>query len=79
MSTHVIGIALFVIGLCLVALGLSSTHPVTATTVNAVNSVSKEVASHHLDGTMWMLVGGGILALSGVGLVIVGGRRALNS
>jgi Protein of unknown function (DUF3185) len=67
MSARTLGIALFVVGLLLVAFGLNATHSLS-------DSVSEGVTGRYTDRTMWYLIGGGAIAVGGIALALTGRR-----
>lgn len=70
MSSRVLGIALLVVGIALLAFGLNSTNSV-------VDSVKEGVTGRYTDKTMWYLIGGGVLAVVGAVMSLTGGKRSL--
>jgi hypothetical protein len=68
-NQRAVGMVLVVIGVILFIIGMNATHSVA-------DRWSDFFTGHFTDNTVWYIVGGVAAALSGVGMMTVGGRRA---
>jgi len=71
MSPKVLGIALLVVGVILLAFGLNASDSVT-------DSVKEGLTGRFTDKTMWYLIGGAVMAVLG-GAMIFRGRSGAHS
>lgn len=65
-SRRILGLSLFALGLLLLWFGMHATESVADT-------LTEGVTGRYTDRTMWYLVGGGVLAVAGALLSLVGG------
>ncbi len=72
MTPRILGIVLLVVGLIVIGFGLNATDSVA-------DSVKENFTGRYTDKTMWYLVGGAALAVTGAALSLKGGRRTLRS
>lgn len=69
MNPRILGVVLFVVGLTLLAFGLSATDSVA-------NTLSEGFTGRYTDATMWYLIGGGVLLLAGASMGVFSKGRA---
>ena len=63
---RLVGIAVFVSGLIIFFLGMRAT--------DAIGESTQRFAGHFTDMTTWLIVGGAVATVAGVGLALVGPR-----
>lgn len=68
-NQRALGLALVVIGVILFIIGSNASHSVG-------DRLSDFFTGHFTDTTVWYLIGGLAAAITGVGMLTVGGRRA---
>ena len=68
-SQRILGLAMLVAGIALLVFGLNATDSVT-------ESVKEGLTGTYTDRTTWYLIGGAAMAVLGLGLGAIGGRRA---
>ena len=66
---QIIGIAFLVVGIVLLCLAWNSYH-------SAASGVSRVVTGTSTDKTLWLVVGGGLGTLVGLGGLLTGSRKA---
>jgi hypothetical protein len=64
-----LGIALLVVGVILLVWGLNAEG-------SFGSEVSKTFTGHPTDKTMWLIIGGAASGLTGLGLLLFGGRQS---
>jgi hypothetical protein len=72
MSSRVLGIMMLVAGIALFLFGMNASDSVADT-------VTEGVTGRYTDKTMWYLIGGGVLAIGGAAMALVGPRNAARS
>ena len=68
MNNKLIGLVLLVVGVILLVYGINASN-------SAVSEVKEAITGTPTDKTVWLIIGGAVLGIVGLGMTVIGGRR----
>jgi hypothetical protein len=68
-SSRILGVVLLIAGVALLIIGVNASH-------SLADTVSNTFTGKFTEKTTWYMVGGGVAALLGLGMITMGGKHA---